>query len=138
MTPEFHFLVRGHSPSILLMSYGTRFNFGSSKTKCKYFQIMRHSVRYPIIKVLCPQLIFIKLKSMTFYTVHLPSCSQHLLLKHHIEHAIGTVGLKQLHYMGMLQHMAYTGLPLQVYKYITIHKVIKVHPYKKYILTFGV
>lgn len=44
-----------------------------------------------------------------------------LQLKDHVEHAIRAVGLQQLHDVGVFQHVADAGLPLQIYKMTISH-----------------
>lgn len=38
----------------------------------------------------------------------------YLQLKHHVEHALGTVGFQQLDYVRMLQHVTYCGFAFQI------------------------
>lgn len=43
-------------------------------------------------------------------------CSTHLQLKDHVEHAIRAVGLQQFHDVRVFQHVADTGLSLQIWQ----------------------
>lgn len=45
----------------------------------------------------------------------LPVCVWDLQLEDHVEHAVGAVGLQQLHDVGVFQHVADAGLPLQIW-----------------------
>lgn len=46
---------------------------------------------------------------------YLSVCSTDLQFKDHVEHAIRAIGLQKLHDMGVFQHVADTGLSLQVW-----------------------
>lgn len=43
-------------------------------------------------------------------------CSTDLQFKDHVEHAIRAIGLQQLHDVGVFQHVADTGLSLQIWQ----------------------